>query len=65
MIQGGGGGSSYIGGYNGYINGVHVTIPVRIALTISGDEEMPSPNGGSMIGNVGPCIARFIILEKE
>ena len=52
---GGGGGSSYIGGYG--------SIPIRNAYTKAGNEAMPGFTGGTMIGNSGPCHARFLIVE--
>jgi murein DD-endopeptidase MepM/ murein hydrolase activator NlpD len=48
---GGGGGSSYIGG-------------VTNGLTIPGNQQMPNPSGGTMIGNSGHGFARITVINS-
>ena len=60
----GGGGGWYGGGGSSYIGG-QPSAPVRNAESIAGNRWMPSYNGGSMLGNAGPCYGTFLLVDRN
>ena len=60
---GGGGGSNFVNGVNGYPNAVP-RFKFKTGQTLNGNQTMPAPGGGTMVGNEGGCYVYIHLITK-
>lgn len=61
---GGGGGSSYLSGYNG-CSVSYTGYTFRNGVMLAGNQQMPTPDGGTEVGHSGACRARIQLISVD